>query len=442
LCREVDISKKSNAIQSNENDEGSIENKLIWPAPLSEDAFYGLAGQIVRSIYPETEADIAALLFQFLVFVGNIIGHTARFNAENTDHYCNLFVALVGATCKGGKGSSLKQIKQLFKNISPQWSKSCIDTNCSTGEGIVARIKDDQYESKEILDKDGNPTGEYEDKIVCCGAIDKRLLLIEQEFSSFLKLASREGNTLSPTIRQAWDSEKLGHLIKKDRITATDAHISMICHISKTELLKLLSETEQANGFANRYLWVCVKRSKHLPFGGKQDSVPAELLVKLEHTLANASKLGNISFDEEAAKLWAEVYMHFDDKLTNLTGAICSRSAPQTRRLATIYAVLDCSPVITINHLKAALELWRYNVDSVGCIFGNMSGNPNADKIREFLSDKPDGASLSEINSCLFKGNKKSQEIKTALKVLADSGVISFREIETNGRPEIRWCLC
>ncbi len=32
-----------------------------WPEPLADEAFYGLAGDIVRTIEPHTEADPAAL---------------------------------------------------------------------------------------------------------------------------------------------------------------------------------------------------------------------------------------------------------------------------------------------------------------------------------------------------------------------------------------------
>ena len=71
---------------------------------------------------------------------------------------------------------------------------------------------------------------------------------------------SREGNTLSAIIRQAWDSGNLHPLTKNSPIRATDAHISIIGHITREELLRYLTETEQANGFANRFIWLMVYR--------------------------------------------------------------------------------------------------------------------------------------------------------------------------------------
>ncbi len=98
---------------------------------------------------------------------------------------------------------------------------------------------------------------------------DNRLLIVEGEFSSTLKVLNREGNTLSPVVRNAWDSGDLNTLVKNNPAKATGAHISIIGHITKQELLKHLDETEAANGFGNRFLWVYVDRSKILPEGGR-----------------------------------------------------------------------------------------------------------------------------------------------------------------------------
>ena len=37
------------------------------------------------------------------------------------------------------------------------------------------------------------------------GEPDKRLLVVEEEYSVVLKVASREGNTLTEQLRKAWD---------------------------------------------------------------------------------------------------------------------------------------------------------------------------------------------------------------------------------------------
>lgn len=45
----------------------SVEDiQIRWPEPLDEEAYYGLAGEIVKTIAPHTEADPAGLLLQLL----------------------------------------------------------------------------------------------------------------------------------------------------------------------------------------------------------------------------------------------------------------------------------------------------------------------------------------------------------------------------------------
>ena len=102
------------------------------------------------------------------------------------------------------------------------------------------------------------------------GVTDKRLFVVESEFASALRAAQRQGSTLSATIREAWDSGNLRTLTKNDPITATGAHICIVGHITADELRAELTATDSANGFANRFLFVAVKRSKLLPFGGER----------------------------------------------------------------------------------------------------------------------------------------------------------------------------
>jgi len=49
----------------------------------------------------------------------------------------------------------------------------------------------------------------YESEIIDAGIDDKRLLVAESEFANVLKVMTREGNTLSPVLRGAWDSGDL-----------------------------------------------------------------------------------------------------------------------------------------------------------------------------------------------------------------------------------------
>jgi hypothetical protein len=88
----------------------------------------------------------------------------------------------------------------------------------------------------------------------------KILLCYESEFSRPITAMRREGNTLSPLLRSAWDSQPLEVLTRgKSRMKASNAHVSIVAHVTPEELRKLLDgSVEVANGFSNRFLWARV----------------------------------------------------------------------------------------------------------------------------------------------------------------------------------------
>lgn len=140
----------------------------------------------------------------------------------------------------------------------------------SSRRGLIYAVRDPRTGE----DAEGNPM------IIDAGAEDKRLMVVEGEFAWPLRAMTREGNTLSVLIRQGWDGVKLATLTKNSPLKAADTHFSVIGHITRTELLRLLSETDAHNGFANRHLWLLVRRSKALPFGDNWNTDDAALPVQ------------------------------------------------------------------------------------------------------------------------------------------------------------------
>jgi hypothetical protein len=207
--------------------------ETAWPEPLSEDAYHGLAGKIVRLIEPHTEADPAAILVQLLTAFGSAIGRGPHWMIEGDLHTTNLFTVLVGDTSKGRKGTSWGRVRQLFALVDDYWVDQCVQSGLSSGEGLIWAVRD-PVDKRGKQGKGGNLG--LEDGIEDTGISDKRLLVIEEEFASTLRVLSREGNTLSPVIRQAWDQGDLRSMSKNSSACATGALISMIGHVTADEL--------------------------------------------------------------------------------------------------------------------------------------------------------------------------------------------------------------
>ena len=77
---------------------------------LGVEAYHGLAGEVVSTISPQTEADPVALLVQFLVYFGNVVGRGPFCLVGKDRHFTNLYALLVGDTAKARKGLSAGHI--------------------------------------------------------------------------------------------------------------------------------------------------------------------------------------------------------------------------------------------------------------------------------------------------------------------------------------------
>jgi hypothetical protein len=419
-----------------------------WPEIASE-ALYGLAGEVVKTIEPHTEADPTGLLMDFLTFFGAYVGRAIDDPAEiprapedyggmkrgpyvqveADQHFTNLFVCKVGETSKARKGTGTRWIKKLFNKVDSAWVRRRIGHGLSSGEGLVYAVRDPEwfFEKSKEDDRRKPVLGD-------AGELDKRLLVVEQEFSSALQAMRREGNTLSAMLRNAWDTGDLSPMTKNNRIRATGAHISVIAHITLEELRRTLDKTELHNGLGNRFLWACVRRSKLLPFGGNMQEVQlVDLAEKVRHAANWARGVQRVVWSEEAAELWAHIYNQLAEAKPGLLGAATARSEAQALRLALIYALLDFSETIEPEHLKAALAVIEYTEQSAKLIWGESTGDPIADEILDALRAR-ERLTKSEIQG-IFGRNLPKQRLKVALDLLLRLHLIEVERIPSGGRP-------
>ena len=247
-----------------------------------------------------------AVLVQTLVAFGSMIGRTAYTLAEDDRHYCNEFAVLVGTTAKGRKGLSWGRVKRLVREVDPGWLDERIAGGLSSAEGLILALGG--------TDPDA----------------DKRLLIHEPEFASVLRQIERLGNNLSTTLRQAWDGGRLRTMTKNSPLDAKDTHVSLIGHGTESELRKLLTNTEAANGFANRILWVCVRRSRLLPDGGHLDpQVLKDLQWRLLEAVNYAKDVELVKRTTAARNLWHKVYGPLSEGRPGLAGSLTARAAPR-----------------------------------------------------------------------------------------------------------------
>jgi hypothetical protein len=406
--------------------------------PMTDVAFHGLLGDLVKAIEPQTEADRQAILAHLLVMFGNCCGRAPHFRVGATRHHLNLFAAVVGASSKSRKGMSRDESGGLFTAADPNWLRHCTTSGLSSGEGLVWAIRD-PIERQQPIRERGGRVAEYQTVIEDPGVADKRLLVIQTEFSSVLKVMRRDGNTLSEIIRDAWDGRDLRVITKHSPAKATAPHVSIVGHITRADLHQHLDATEAANGFANRFLWLCVRRSKELPDGG--DPIDLGLFVaRMNQVLDHARRVGEVIRDGAARALWHRIYGRLSAERQGLLGAMTARAEAQVMRVACLYALSDGSAVVGLPHLRAALEFWRYCFDSARYLFGHSLGDPAADELLRALNQSPVGLTRREILHDVFAKNRKAGDVDRALTVLLTAGLVrSETDTDTGGRPAERW---
>lgn len=428
-----------NAPSTNGHAEGPITLETTDDSPFPDDpdkvAFHGLAGDLVAAIDPHTEASRVAILVQALVAYGSVIGRNAHFRVERTKHHLNLFAVIVGTTAKGRKGTSWDRVRNIYSEVDKAWLDKRIVGGMSSGEGLIWEVRDAVVKIEKIDDKGRTPG--FQEVEIDPGVEDKRLLIVESEFAGALKQADRQGNILSMVCRQAWESGTIRTLSKNSPAKSTDAHISIIGHVTADELRRYLSSTEAASGFGNRFLWLAVRRSKLLPEGGLEPDI-GPMQKRFAKAVDFARCVYEMPRDEEARELWHAVYPKLSAEVPGLVGALIARAEAQTMRLACIYALLDESHQVEAVHLKAALALWEYCHRSTRFIFGHSTGDSVADSILDALRKNKEGLSRQEISS-LFSRHQTEERLQSAMLVLERAELAHRQILKTGGRPKEVW---
>ena len=394
-----------------------------WPV-LDPKAHHGLAGRIVSTIEPHTEADPAAMLFTLYSAAGAMIGKGPHVLTGGVHHGARVWSLIIGRTAGGMKGTSFAEIRRVLATADEGFVAERVMGGLSSAEGLIIQVRDPS----------GDPDSDSYDE----GVEDKRLLVVESEFAAVLAQGKREGNTLLPLVRQAWDGGTLRTMTVKPKI-ASDPHIGIVGHITPTELRVKLNEAERAGGTMNRFLPVLSKRSKLLPDGGNLGEADIKAMgAELRAVIDKAKTIGQMRRSTDAAKHWRELYERIaaDHAGDGPVAQVVARAAPQVLRLSVTAALLDGFDYIDLPHLEAAEALWDYAEDSAWYVFGGGSGNPDLDRLKSFVDEAGEvGVTRTEINAKCFGRNKDKAAIESLLAELLKINGYSEFTTPTNGRP-------
>ena len=398
------------------------------PEP-TEDIFYGLAGEFVDEATKYSEADPVAVLATLLIRFGAEVGRGAYIFIGDQIHHARLFGVLVGASSKARKGTAAAPVTRLFDNITDEHKKAAESEGpLSSGEGLIWTVRDPHYEWR-INKKTNEGYWIMDDP----GSLDKRVFIKDEELSTALQCTKREGNTLSSIIRCAYDGGKIEPLTKNNRISATNAHICILTHITEYELNNVLDKSQTFNGFANRFFWLYVKRKKYVALPKSMDKSPLlKFADRFNDAIKVAQEAGEIKLSEEAEDYWRKIYPEVSQEHPGMIGVILNRAETHILRIALVYALLDKSHTIETKHLEVARAFWDFAEQSTKYIFGNSEINSTQNKILKVL--KQGTHSTKDLYNA-FNKHISQKELNNSLSKLIHEGKVVQDSKSTQGRP-------
>lgn len=382
-----------------------------WPEPPRAEAFHGVLGDIVRAVEDHTEADPVAVLGSLLAMTGACIGRW-RTMYQGTTQGTNLFVVLVGDSSTARKGTAGSIARDVLDLAFPQWA-SLIVAGLGSGEGLVTRFRP--------TDANAVP--------------DHRAIVMASEFGQVLTVMGREGSTLSPVMRDAWDGVPMGRALAREQSIVTWHHVSVLGHITAVELHQRLTSTDAANGFGNRFLWLAARRHRLIPFPRAPRHLVMPHVDRLRLAIEAAWSPGEMAWSPAAAGRWEALYLGMASRQRHgLSGALLARAEPMVARLALLYALLDRSGTVDVPHLEAAEAVWEYAERSVLHVFGDTTGDRTADALLALLSEGP----IGWVDAKRAIGVRHGAELDESVGMLRGRGLVDVTLMRRTGggRPQ------
>jgi hypothetical protein len=412
-------------------------------APVLEDAAYhGPIGKWVRYIAERSEAHPAALLMQALAIFGNRIGAESiedaapGFRQGESYHRTALYIMVIGESGRGAKGDSWSYAHSLLRRVDPTFIPH---EGVQTGEGFIEVLADD-----EPLDERSTINGNKVRHVKKGGQHDRRYFNFEPEYGRVLHVASRPGSTIKDIVRALWDYGSTEKVTAASRHKVTGVTLSMVCHITPPEMSRDFDEIDLMSGYGNRFLFCWSERTKSLSKERPLDkSVWPRFVNPLKEALEFAFEEApeDYIFSSTADLLWEDEIENWKKQYhpSSMVTALKSRFRPQVRRLAVIYAVADCSEYIEVEHLKAAMAVWNYSVQTVERCLSQQTGDKDADKLFTALLEHPSGLTRRQVTMEVFKGNKSAAQIDHIASRLRERKLLIEKKVKGKSKPTIYW---
>lgn len=407
-----------------------VAQSRAWLPPIEPTVFDCYLGELAVGIEPYSEADPVAVLASLMAAAGVYLGPGPHLPIGLERHPLVVWPLLIGHTGSGRKGTAWGAAKHLLSSAAPEFAAGNVHSGLSSGEGLAAVFATGGGQEGDAPAPGSGRRSGAGRRARLLPDDDCRLLAYEPEWASVMARMRRDGNTLSATLRAAWEGGNLSTLNVDARV-ARQGHVGILAHITPGEFKAKVSSTDLAGGTYNRFLPIAVAQSKFLHLPVPPDAaLIARLAGELADRLDHAYEFGPLALSEPARDTWAELYLEFaghgdgpGGQAVAQVAEFTSRAPAQCLRVAGLHAVLDRSRLVKPTHLATAAALVRYSVASATTVL--RPGRVLADLAAFIAAAGEQGRTREEIRSQHFGRNKTSGEITALLDQLTTAGHVT-----------------
>jgi hypothetical protein len=313
------------------------------PPGLPESCWKGLFADYRELVAPTTEAPDSYHFASFAVVVGALLGRRVWVHYANR-LYPNIYTVLAGTSGLPRKSTS--------------WSR---------GRDLVDALQDASDPTAKPSVQVIHGTGSAEGLLDALDGNSRVVVMVSDEFRTLLGKGKQEGSILVPCLTELFSCRDYRLQTRQKTVVAVEPFMSIVANTTISWLEQSLAENDILGGFAGRFLYVIGEPKGPLPYPPKPDKARFDSLVKsLNECRAFADEVaksgGELVPSNEAKATFAEYYRqhrrHCEDE--NLQTTLLRRLPDYCWKLALLYASLDKSRVIDVDHITPAIEAVQF----------------------------------------------------------------------------------
>lgn len=351
---------------------------------LGKDAFQGLLGEMALFANTRSEADPAATLATLVSYTSCMAGREGAVTPGGTIREpLGEWVVIVGDSSYGRKGTAKEDILAFFRNIEDAYMPPRIVKSLVSERGLANEVRDDSGK----VNEDGDPIHD--------GREDKRLWVCVSEFGKVMGNMKNPALSLSDGLCSIWEGDDI-HISTGKSVKATKPGVVVYGNITGEIFAERFDANMLAGGILNRILPIFSHRSKffsatNVPkeFEQKRYAYGNLLAARIREFIDGVPEGDTqiIPLDGASQQWWDdELHEELTTKpvgLSAFANLFVARRASHVLRIAAVFALVDSCVKIGIQHLKAALALVKYSLDTV--VY--MEKEFHIEAIRESKSD-------------------------------------------------------